>query len=445
MRNRITRRRFMKQVAGAGLALPLIAPRLGFAESPNGKLQHAAVGAGGRGRADLNEIVKSGKVDVVALCDVDENTLNEAGQAFPGARKYRDWREMLAKEEKNIDSVSVGTPDHMHAPVAMSALRLGKHVFCEKPLTHEVYEARQVTEAARKAGVVTQMGIQIHSHVVYRTAVRLIQDGAIGKVKEWHSWCSAHGSAEDLARPEGEDPVPAHLDWDLWIGVAPFRPFKEDIYHPNRWRAWQDFGCGALGDFGCHIFDPVFTALEIGPPLSVRAEEMAMGKEVWPVSQVVHYEFPGTSMTSGKIIEGTWRDGGKQPSPEVAGLPKDFELPKSGSLIIGEEGVLLLPHYDKPRLLPEEKFANYAHPEVDDVNHYAAWVNACLSGGKAPANFDYSGPLAEAVLLGNVAARMSGKALMWDAANLKVTNVPEANDLLRRAYREGWDVAGLSA
>ena len=442
MPKRITRRSFLGHVA-AGAALPLIAPRLSLAQSPNGKLQHAAIGVGGKGRSDLGAIFQSGKVDVVAICDIDENNLNECAERHPNARKYRDWRELLAQEEANIDSVDVATPDHMHAPIAMSAIRKGKHVFCEKPLTHEVFEARQLTLEARKAGVVTQMGIQIHSHMAYRGAVRMLRDGAIGKVREWHSWCSAKGSSPGLVRPEGEDPVPPHVAWDLWLGVAPPRPYKEAVYHPGSWRKWQDFGCGALGDFGCHIFDPIFTALGIGAPLTVHAEPQEVGREVWPVSQTVNYMFPGTSMTAGKTISATWRDGGLKPSRDLAPLSEEQALPDSGSLIIGEEGVMLLPHYDEALLLPADKYKDYQKPEPERVNHYTQWVEACLEGKQAPAHFDYAGPLTEAVLVGNVAARLAGQALEWNATALKFANSPEADALLRRPYRPDWHVEGL--
>ena len=444
MTKRTTRRRFLQQTA-AGVTLPTILPRLGLAESANGRLQHAAIGVGGRGRGVLAGIGNTGKVDVVALCDVDENNLNEAAARRPGARKYRDWREMLAQEADKIDSVSISTPDHMHAPAMMAALQRGKHVYCEKPLTHEVYETRQVTLEARKAGVATQMGIQIHSHIAYRRAVQMLRDGVIGKVKEWHSWSAAKYGSKGRTRPEGEDAVPPHLAWDLWIGVAPFRPYKAGVYHPGRWRSWQDFGCGGLGDFGCHIFDPVFTALDIGAPLTVRGEIPEINDEVWPYWNIVYYEFPGTKMTTGKTIRATWYDSGKKPPRDLAPMPDDHNLPDSGSLIIGEEGVMVLPHYSDAVLYPVEKFTDYPVPKLGHVKHFGLWVDAALGEGEAPCNFDYSGPLTEAVLLGNVAVRVAGKTLEWDAANLRVTNCPEADALVRRPYREGWEVARSSA
>ncbi|HOZ46638.1 MAG TPA: Gfo/Idh/MocA family oxidoreductase [Candidatus Hydrogenedentes bacterium] len=438
----ITRRLFMRQSASAAL-FPLILPRLSLGESANGRLNLGAIGVGGRGRADLLGIMGTNKVDVVALCDVDENTLNGAAQAFPNARTYRDWREMLAQEGDRMDAVSVGTPDHMHAAQAMGAIRLGKHVYCEKPLTHEVYEARQLTIAAREAMVVTQMGIQIHAHNTYRKAVKALRDGAIGKVKEWHSWSNATYSSPGMTRPEGEDPVPAWLDWNQWIGVAPMRPYKEKTYHPGSWRSWRDFGCGAMGDFGCHIFDPVFTALEIGAPLTILGEAPEQNDEVWPYWGIVHYEFPGTKWTAEKTIRATWYDSGKKPPRELAPLPEGIDLPDSGSLLLGEDGVMVLPHYEDARLYPVEKYAHFVLPSVEPENHFRVWVDGCLEGKPATCDFAYSGPLAETILLGNVATRLAGKTLEWDSASLAFKNAPEADALVRRTYREGWSVEGL--
>ncbi len=440
----ISRRTFINRVAAAGLAAPLILPRLGFASHASGKLQHAAIGVGGQGASDLECIVSSGKVQVYALCDIDEVTLKKAAQRYPGARLYRDWREMLEKEEGHIDSVNVSTPDHMHAPAAMKAIRKGMHVFCEKPLTHEVYEARQLTLAARKKGVATQMGIQIHSHEFYRMAVQWLKEGAIGKVKAWHSWCAAVYTTPDKKRPAGEDPVPARVAWDLWLGVAPKRPYKEGIYHPFKWRCWRDFGGGATGDFGCHIFDPVFTALNIGAPLTISCEAECVSEEVYPAWTIARYEFPGTPLTAGPKIEATWMDGEKKPpaawSPD---LPKDHELPPSGSMIIGEEGTLILPHVGPPHLYPVEKFKDYPKPQLEPKDHYHEFVEAALGNGKPGANFDFAGPLTEAVLLANVANRFPGKKLEWNAEKLKFSNSQEANEYIRRRYRRGWHVRGL--
>lgn len=444
MKSKMNRRTFMKQAAAVSVAVPFIFPRLSFASPPSGKLQHAGIGVGGQGASDLDNINKSGKVQVYALCDIDEQTLQKAAQRYPGAKLYRDWREMLEKEEGNIDSVNVSTPDHSHAPAAMTALRKNIHVFCEKPLTHEVYEARRLTLAARKRGLATQMGIQIHSHDFYRTAVIWLQDGAIGKVKEWHSWSSAVYTTEDKKRPEGADPVPANVDWDLWLGVAPERPYKQDIYHPFKWRCWRDFGGGATGDFGCHIFDPVFTALHIGAPLTIMCKTECVSEEVHPAWTIANYVFPGTPLTAGREICATWLDGGKKPETALSPhLPEGHELPPSGSMLIGEEGTLIIPHVGPPHLYPEEKFKDYPKPELEPKDHYHEFVEAALGNCTAGANFDFSGPLTEAVLLSNVANRFPGKTLQWDTHRLKFDNNSEATEFLRRRYRKGWSVRGL--
>ena len=444
MKSKVSRRSFLKQVGAAGVAMPLIVPRLSFASPPSSKLQHAVIGVNGKGRSDLAQIFSSGKVDIVALCDIDSNSLQQAAKEFPKARLYCDWRDMLAEEERNIDSVDVATPDHTHAPACMTAIRMGKHVFCEKPLTHEVYEARKLTLAARKMGVATQMGNQIHSHNFYRTAVAWVKEGAIGKVKEWHSWCGAIYTTEDKLRPAGMDVVPEHIDWDLWLGTAPVRFYKADVYHPFWWRRFRDFGGGGTGDFGCHIWDPVFTALGVRDPISLTVQPECVSDEVWPAWIEAEYVFPGTDMTAGKTINATWRDGVKQPDPGLSPhLPKDYKLPGSGSMLIGEEGTLIIPHVAEPQLHPVEKFKNYPKPDLKPINHYHEFVEAALGNTVAGSNFDVAGPLAEAVLLANVANRFPGQTLEWNAKKLKFTNCSEANQYLRRKYRKGFRVRGL--
>ncbi len=441
MHKRSTRRQFMKTGAAA-LAAPLILPRLSLAQSANGKLNHAAIGVGGMGWSDINSIASHTGVRIAAICDVDENSLNRAAEKFPQAKKYRDWRELLAKEAGAIDSVNVTTPDHMHAPIAMTAIAAGKHVYCQKPLTHAVNEARQLTLAARQKNVVTQMGIQIHADVTYRMAVILIQQGAIGKVREWHSWQGGTPWPRG-GRPEGSDPVPSTLLWDQWLGVAPVRPYKADVYHPAKWRGWQDFGTGVLGDFACHIFDPVFTAITPGAVLSVAAETAELNSETWPAWNVVRFEMKGSKYTEGATINATWYDG-KQPPAELAQMPEGYNLPRSGSLIIGTEGVMVLPHWAGPQLYPLEKFKGYPRPkDLGHVDHYHQWVDACMGKGQTHAGFDYAGPLTEAVLLATIAVRTQGAKLQWDANAVRFTNSGEANRLIRRRYRSGWQVAGL--
>ena len=444
MSKQISRRSFIKHVTAAGIAMPLILPRLSFAKSPNGRIQHAVIGATGQGGYDMAQIFSHGNVDIVALCDIDETNLQKAAALHPQARLYRDWREMLDVEEKNIDSVQVSTPDHTHAPATMSAIRIGKHVYCEKPLTHDVYEARKVTLAARKKGVATQMGNQIHSHDFYRTAVQWVREGAIGKVKNWHSWSGAQFTNDTKKRPAGSDPIPANVDWNLWLGTAPEREYKAEIYHPFWWRTYRDFGGGAVGDFGCHIFDPVYSSLDIGNPLSIIAESESVSDEVYPGWTFSTYEMEGSAMTVDKTIMATWRDGGKKPEvSESKHLPADLELPPSGSMLIGEEGTLIIPHVGPPKLYPLEKFANYPTPTFEPRNHYHQFVEAAMGNGIGGSNFDFAGPMTEAVLLGNIANRFPGEKLEWNAKRCRFNNHREANKFLRRRYRKGFKVRGL--
>ncbi len=448
MKYRVSRRQFLRSSAALGSLLFL--PKLSLAKSANGKLQHACIGVGGMGFGDLQSILSGGTTDIVALCDVDAGNLAKAVEylktehKIESVRQYRDWRELLEKEGDKIDSVNVSTPDHMHAPIAYSAIQKGKHVYCQKPLTHTVNEARILTLAARNMGVMTQMGIQIHADIAYRMGVAIIQSGGIGKVTQFHSWQS--GSAvwtTATARPEGEDPVPSSLNWDHWIGVAPMRPYKADVYHPAKWRGWQAFGGGVMGDFACHIFDPVFTALKLEAPLSVKTEVSNYNTETYPVWQVVEYEFPGTEFTAGKTVKGTWYNGEKIPPRELVPMPTEYKLPHAGSIIVGEEGVMVLPHWAGPQLYPLEKFKGYQRPKVKSLDHYQQWVDACLGKGKPEANFDFSGPMTEAVLLGNVGIHFAGKTLQWDPVKMKIPNMPEAEKYLRKTYREGWSVKGI--
>jgi predicted dehydrogenase len=435
------------QTGAAGAVAALTAASWSRVYGANETLRLASAGVGGKGWEDLTRVAASSHVTVVALCDVDESKehLGRAAEKFPAARRYTDWRRLL-DAPKEFDALTVSTPDHMHAPISLAAMQLGKHVHCQKPLTHTLYEARQMRLAARKYGVVTQMGNQIQSHEAYRTAVKLVHDGAIGKVKEVHSWQA--GTMRWLLvddRPEGADPVPQTLHWDDWLGAAPARPYKAKVYHPFNWRAWQDYSNGQLGDFGCHILDPVFLALGLTAPTTVRAESSPLNREVWYKWSVVHYEFPGTDRTTDKTIRLTWYDGEKKyPPRDRLGLPDGFKLPQAGSLLLGEKGSLLIPHFATPRLLPEETFKDYPVEKVPSVDHYLSWADACRGVGKTTSHFDYAGPLTEAVLLGTVAIRVPGETLRWDAAGLRILNVPAADALLRKPYRRGWEPAWVS-
>ena len=440
MTTRLSRRRFLSRgAAAAGGAL--FAPALLRGETKTQQLHVASIGVNGMGFADLSNIGSHPAVKFVGFCDVDSDRFGRADEAFPGVPHFADYREMLEELGDTVDAVSVSTPDHMHAHTSLAALQRGKHVYCQKPLTRTVEEARRLQVAAEEAGVITQMGNQIHSHVAYRTGTRLIREGAIGKVKEVHSWVGVSGRqhAGATERPAPAD-VPSNLDWELWIGGAPMRPYAEKVYHPFTWRDWQDFGSGALGDFGCHIFDPVFTALELTAPLTVQAENDGTNDEVWPGPETVTYVFPGTDYTAGDEITVIWRDGGLKPPRELAQLPDEVELPGGGSLFIGEEGNLVLPHVAMPSLYPVEKYKDFQLPEESNLNHWHVWVDAVLAGERTSDGFHYAGPLTEAVQLGNVAALVPGQSLDWDAAGLKIPNVPAADALLRKEYREGWEL-----
>lgn len=440
----LSRRQFLSQ---AGAAAVLTAASWSRVLGANDRLRVAAVGVGGKGWSDVTSVAASPQVAVVAICDVDESKqhLGRAAAEFSSAERFTDWRRLF-DNAKAFDAVIVSTPDHMHAPIALPAMRLGKHVFCQKPLTHSVFEARQMRLAAKKAGVVTQMGNQIQSHEAYRTAVKLVHNGTIGKVKEVHSWQAGKMGwllADDYQ--PGADPVPEQLHWDEWLGVAPARPYKARLYHSFNWRGWQDYSNGQLGDFGCHILDPVFLALKLTAPTSIRADAPPMNREVWYQWSVVNYEFPGTEQTAGKTLKLTWYDGeGRQPPADRLGLPADTKLPQAGSLLIGEKGSLLIPHVADPKLLPADRFADFKIEKVPAVNHYTGWADACRGEGQTTSHFDYAGGLTETVLLGTVAIRVPGETLTWDAKALRVTNSKLADMLLRKSYRQGWEPQWVS-
>jgi predicted dehydrogenase len=448
---RINRRRFLKHSLSASLGAAVL-PVAVSAKSPNAKIQHASIGVGGMGWADIQQIASHPDVEIVAVCDVDTARMAAAAEKFPDARRYQDWRELLDKEGDRIDSVNVSTPDHMHAPISMTAINKGKHVYCQKPLTHDVYEARQIAAAAAKAGVVTQMGIQVNSNIGYRMAVRMIRDGAIGKVKRIYAWSNKPTSnyRPTGPRPAGQDPVPETLDWDAWLGTAPVRPYKHGVYHPTWWRGWQDFGVGWLGDMGCHIMDTPYLALRLGPPVRISAgvepewrDTPSRRRQTWPTWQVVRYTFAGNEMTAGATLELIWSDGYKYPPDHVRQHIDSREFPDQGSLLIGEEGSLLLPHVAGPQLFPAAKFKGYRRPKLAPRNHYHHWIDACRGKAETAAGFDYAGALTEVILLGTVALRCPDRELAWDPGQMKITNVPQANQYIRRRYRSGWTVPGL--
>ncbi|MDR0535370.1 MAG: Gfo/Idh/MocA family oxidoreductase [Puniceicoccales bacterium] len=435
------RREFLKTIGTAALAMPFIASEL-RANPPSSRVRHAAFGTSAQAWADLLQISSAPNLEVVALCDVDEGRAGQARKKFPKARFYTDWRKLLEAEAGNIDSVNVATPDHMHAPIGVSAMLLGKHIFGEKPLAHNLHETRRMTEIAREKGLVTQMGIQSHSGAYYRTGVRAIRDGLIGKVKEVHSWCFKTWGDNSLL-PTHTDPVPKGFDWDLWLGVREARPFiGKGYYHPGNWRKRLDFGVGTLGDMACHILDPVFSALDISVPLSVRSEGPAPNATNWALDAKVILTFAGSARTNGPL-KLTWYDGAQRLPAEVAALLEGRRIPQGGSIFIGTDGVLFLEHSSVPaRLFPSAKFKGVKLPLEKSMNHYHHFIEAVRGGPKPEANFDFAGPLTEAVLLGGVASRFPNTDLKWDAAALRFEHAP-ANQFVRQEYRKGWEVPGL--
>jgi len=434
----ISRRELMGGAAALAAAFAVV-PRhvLGGPKrvSPSEKLNIAGVGIGGRGAGDLREV---GSENIVALCDVDDKYAANTFKRYPDAAQFRDFRKMLDKQ-KDIDAVIVATPDHTHAVVTMTAIKMGKHVYCEKPLAHDIFEVRKLTEAAREAKVATQLGNQGQASEGTRLVCEFIWDGAIGPVREVHSWCNRPISPRGLDRPKETPPVPESLDWDLWLGPAPQRPYHPS-YHPFSWRGWWDFGTGVLGDIGCHQFAPIFRALKLGYPTSVEACSSGVNSETAPLASIVRYEFPAREQMP--PVKLTWYDGGLMPA-----RPQEL---KSGlrfgnaddNLYIGERGKML-----GHRLIPEAKSKEYGRPPkmlARSPGHHQEWIDACKGGTPAGSNFDVAGPLTEVVLLGNVALRMGqqlyekGLQLHYDGPNTEITNLPEANKYIRRDYREGW-------
>jgi predicted dehydrogenase len=449
---RHTRRHFVKTGAAAALVAPSIASGL----NANANIQHACIGVGGMmGLNDLQNFKSHGKTKIVAICDVDSNNLERAAKELPDARKYSDWREMLEKEGDKIDSVNVTVPDHMHFPIAISAVRAGKHVYCQKPLCHDVAEVRALTEATRKAGVKTQLGTQAASGFGDRMGIHYVREGLIGKVKHVYL-CSNRPGAIDAyrlvgPRPKDKHAVPDTLNWDLWTGTAPERPFAPGIYHPSTWRAWQDFGTGWLGDIGCHVFDATWKALGLTAPKTVSAKVQDSWKnspprrgDTWPQSDHITWTFPGTPMTEKDEITIEWFDGLIYPPAEAMQWYPGKTYPPESALIVGTEGAILIPNGDAPQLYPREKFRGTAQPKLEPRNHYHHLLDAILGTANNESYFEQTGPMTEAILLGTVAIRTPDEKLDWDAAKLAITNNPGANKLLKRECRKGWEVKDFS-
>jgi predicted dehydrogenase len=436
----LPRRRFL-----AGIIASATAPAFLGARSPNEKLNIAVIGCGGRGAGNLKSVSTE---NIVALCDVNQAVLDAAAAKHPGARTYTDFRK-LYDDSKGIDAVVVSTPEHTHAFATMPALKLGKHVYCEKPLAHSIWEVRQIRKAARRAKVATQMGTQIHATDNYRRVVELIQSDAIGPVREVHVWVSRAWGLQSKAaadqnhdivfvteRPQSASPIPSHLHWDLWLGPAPERPFNEVYFPGPKWYRWWDFGSGTMSDLGSHWNDLPFWALRLDAPRTVVAAGPPPHPEIAPASMSATYEYgPRGNMPALKL---TWHQGEMKPKIwQEKGIPQWGD----GVLFIGDQG-MLLSDYGRHVLLPEEKFKNFQKPKPfipPSLGHHEEWIHACKTGAPTTCHFEYSGALTEANHLGNVAYR-TGKKIEWDPVKLKARGVPEADPIIHRQYRKGWEL-----
>jgi predicted dehydrogenase len=451
-----SRRAFLRDTAMAAAALHVVPGYVVGARGqtpPSDKLNIAAVGVGGMGRSNLRKCAEV--ANIVALCDIDPKLAAKTFAEHPKAKVYSDYREMIAKQ-KDIDAIIVATPDHTHAVVAMEAMRAGKHVYVQKPLTHSVYEARVLTETARKYKVVTQMGNQGHSGDGARMICEWIAAGAIGDVREVHCWTNrpVWPQGIEVGRPAETPAVPDGFDWDRWIGPAPMRPYHP-VYHPGKWRAWWDFGTGSLGDMGCHIIDPVFWALKLKYPTSVEGNISTYWQEFWkkteprnemyPRSTIARFMFPAREGMPPVLL--TWWDGGLMPPrPEELEEGRKMGDDDGGALFVGDKGKIMCGCYGRgPRLLPESRMQEYQRPAPTipripggEGGHEKDWIRACKGGAPASSNFDYSGPLSEMVLMGNLAVRFPDRRLLWDGEKMQVTNDEKANEYVRRAYRQGW-------
>jgi predicted dehydrogenase len=466
MKNGMISRRDFVKASTAGLAMFNIVPShvlgLNGQTPPSGKLNIAGVGVGGMGGANVRAVCKplkdrvegqwpdSNSQNIVALCDVDWEHAKGTFEQYPEAKRYKDYRVMLDEMGDKIDAVIIGTPDHTHACIAMECMRRGKHVYVQKPLTKTVYEARMLTLAAKKYGVVTQMGNQGHSGEGIRSICEWIWDGAIGEIREVHAWTNRPVWPQGLARPADGMPVPGSLDWDLWIGPAPMRPYHR-AYHPWDWRAWVDFGTGALGDMACHILDPVFWALKLKYPTSVEGSYAANVTEKWkkqdvvesyPLGSIIHLEYPAREGLPPVKIH--WYDGGLLPErPEELEPGRRMGDGGNGVIFVGDKGKIMCGCYaEAPQLIPYSKMRAYKRPEKTipriNTSHEMNWVNAVKEGTQASCDFSYAGPFTEMVLMGNLCLFKPGEKLLWDGEKMEVTNFPELNKYVNPPYREGW-------
>ena len=431
-RHRITRRRALPALALAGCGVwsqAQAAPR-----SAQQKLRVGAIGVGNRGAYVVADVRREALVEVSAICDVDRTYIEQMLEQLPAARVYRDFRELLDRED--LDAVLVSTPDHTHAHAALAAIGRGRHVYCEKPLAHSLDETRRLAEAARRKDVATQMGNQHHSSDGYRRAVQWVRSGVLGAVREVDCWTNRPLWPQGIARPPAKQP-PASLDWDLWLGPAPERPFHDGL-HPMNWRGWWDFGTGALGDMGPHLLDPVCGALKLTAPVRVAAESSPVSRESAPLWSIVRFDFPARDNLPPVRLH--WYDGGKQPPPQRSGYPR---LPRNGALLYGERGKMFVPELGRQPVV--QMASGNPPPEMPPAagppspSHVAEWLRACRDGGATGANFQDAARLTDLCLLGNIAVRLGG-SFRWDSAARRAPDRPQVANLLGRSYRRGWEL-----
>jgi predicted dehydrogenase len=451
---KVNRRQFLK--TSAVFAGWSILPTGAWSNPLNSRFCTAHIGVGGMGRGDLKSISSHSKVQVVGLADVNRAALN---LPYKDAARFADYREMLRTLGDKIDGVVISTPDHTHYPATLMAMNMGKAVYCQKPLTHEISEAYELAALAKEKNLVTQMGIQCHSADAYRMAVDFLQQGIIGKVSKVYAW-SNKSWGDDAAAYTGSDPIPEGFDWNLWLGSAPARPYLKGKYHPGQWRKSLDFGCGTLGDMGVHIIDTPYAALKLGQPRSVKVTCRQSNHFSHPSKNIVEYEFPSTEYTTDKL-QFTWFDGAyapqtpKQINPDLEleavkmqpaePINPDLELeagktlPRQGAMFVGEDGQrMLLPHMSAPQPLPRSLLGNISKPVLEPTNHYHQWVDAGMGNGTCSADFEYAAPLTTGVLLGVVGNRFPGQTLQWDGDAMRFTNNEDANKLVSRSYRKDY-------
>jgi len=432
----ITRRGFLKGAAVGGFSFLLLRDsRLAFGYEANDKLNIAVIGCGGRGGSNLGEVSSQ---NIVALCDVDSGALADAAKNHPNAKVYADFRQMLDQMHKQIDAVVVSTPDHTHAAASIMAMKMGKHCYCEKPLTYSIYEARMMRETARKYKVATQMGNQGTAANGLREAVEVIRSGALGDVYEIHVWSNRPVWPQGMATPTDTPPVPGSLHWDLWLGPAPKRAYNP-AYVPFVWRGWKDFGTGAIGDMGCHTLNTAFMALDLRNPIAVEAELFEPAEESYPKRSIIQYSFPERNGL--RPLRLKWYDGSLKPPAYVV---DGRDLPGSGVVIIGTKGRMFSPddYGSAYELLPKEQFADFVKPTPTlprSPGHHAEWIRACKGGEPAMSNFEYGAALTETLMLGNLAI-LTGKPIYWDPVNMKAIGCPEADVFVSRPYRKGWSL-----